>query len=196
MPNETHSREELESPEVGNREVVLNAAGMLLLMLASVGVLAAVYIWQVPNRTVPPPEHFPPPQVRVDESALRARLEAEQKNRLAGYRRENGREVAAGMPIERAMEILAHRGASAYDPIIAPSQAESAPGPAAAAAHQTPRPSIGQGPSLGSQVPERSGPPAGSSGSNASPVGGQPASSANGGGVGVPQQANPAGAQP
>jgi hypothetical protein len=137
MPTETHTGPDLSSPGVSNRIVVIAAAAMMLIMLIGVGLLLGIYIRQVPVRTLPSPQSLPEPQVRVDERLLRKRLEAEQVARLSGYRWENDQKTIIGIPIERAMQILAARGANAYDPVVQPGSTAMEPGPAAASASQS-----------------------------------------------------------
>jgi hypothetical protein len=138
MSTEAHTREELGSPGVGNRKVVAIAVGLMTMMVAAVAGFAALYVNQLPANRLPPPELFPAPRVQLDEKALRLRLQAEQRSRLSGYRWENGQKTLIGIPIERAMQILAVRGAKAYEPIAPSGEVMLAPGPAAANAFQSP----------------------------------------------------------
>lgn len=122
-------------PGVANRRVAIIAAGLMVMMLGSVAMLLGFYVWQLPERALPPPRELPAPQVRVDERALRSRIEAEQRQRLSGYRWENAEKTRIGIPIERAMQIVAARGDKAFDPIM-PNGSQQALGPAAAIAAQ------------------------------------------------------------
>jgi hypothetical protein len=138
MSTEEHAPQDLSSPGVGNRWVVAIAAGLMAMMVAAVVGFAVLYVKRLPANRLPPPELFPAPRVQVDEKALRLRLEAEQRSRLSGYHWENPQKTLVGIPIERAMQILAARGAKAYDPIAASGEAALAPGPASANAFQNP----------------------------------------------------------
>jgi hypothetical protein len=89
------------------------------------------------HSSLPAPRELPAPRVGADERALRVEIEAEQRQRLSGYRWENPEKTLIGIPIERAMQILAARGDKAYDPLIAPNPSDQGSGPAAAAAMQT-----------------------------------------------------------
>ena len=83
------------------------------------------------------------PQVRTDERLLRQQLQAAQAERLSGYHWENPQKTLIGIPIERAMQLLATRGAAAYDPIVQQSDTTAqSPGPGTAAAMQNPASSV------------------------------------------------------
>ena len=137
MSAETGSTPNLPSPGVGNRLVVVIAAGLMAMMVTAIAVMAVIYVGGLPKRTLPSPALLPAPQVRTDEKSLRKQLEAEQLSRLSGYRWENAQKTFVGIPIERAMQILGARGPKAYDPII--QSGEAALGPATATANQNPQ---------------------------------------------------------
>jgi hypothetical protein len=137
MSVDAHPDHEFPSPGVANRPVIAVAAGLMAMMLAGVFLMAGIYAWQVPHRTLPSPQRLPDPRVRTDERLLRQQLEAAQIERLSGYRWENSQKTVIGIPIERAMQILVARGAAAYDPIVKQADATAqSPGPATAAAVQ------------------------------------------------------------
>jgi hypothetical protein len=138
MSIETRSTPNLPSPGVGNRLVVVIAAGLMAMMVTAIAVMAVIYVGALPKRTLPSPALLPAPQVRSDEKLLRKRLEAEQLSRLSGYRWENAQKTLVGIPIERAMQIMGARGPKAYDPIIRSGEAALTPGPATATANQNP----------------------------------------------------------
>lgn len=130
---------EFPSPGVANRPVIAVAAGLMVMMLCGVLLMLGFYIWKVPDRTLPAPRQLPNPQVRTDERLLRQQLEAAQAERLAGYHWENPQKTLIGIPIERAMQILAARGSAAYDPILqTPNTTAQSLGPATATDAQNP----------------------------------------------------------
>jgi hypothetical protein len=102
--------ERAESPQVDIRNVLFAAGGILLLLIATVGVLTAVFP-QLINRPSPVLRQFPAPSVTVDERAQRINLERAQLERLSG---KNGT-----MPIAQAMAAIAAKGAGAYGPVQA-----------------------------------------------------------------------------
>ena len=63
------------SPGIANRCVAIIAAGLMIMMLGSVAMLLGFYVWLLPERALPSPRELPAPQVRVDEKAMRARIE-------------------------------------------------------------------------------------------------------------------------
>jgi hypothetical protein len=138
MPVETHLERDFPSPGVANGYVVAVAVGLMVMMLGAVAMLLGFYVWRLPERALPAPRQLPAPQVRTDERLLRQQIEKRQLALLAGYRWEDAGKTVIGIPIARAMQILAARGARAYDPLIAAGTTAQAPGPAAAAAHQSP----------------------------------------------------------
>ena len=137
MPIESGQDRDFPSPGVADRRVVAVAIALMLMMLGSVAMLVGFYVWRLPERSLPAPRQLPAPQVRVDERALRLQLEAEQRRRLSGYRWENPEKTVIGIPIERAMQILAARGNAAFDPLVSQASSAQAPGAANAAAAQT-----------------------------------------------------------
>jgi hypothetical protein len=137
MSIETHRDRDLPSPGVADRRVVAVAVALMLMMLGSVAMLVGFYVWQLPERSLPAPRPLPSPQVGVDERALRLQIEAAQRQRLSGYRWANSEKTVIGIPIERAMQILAARGNRAFDPLVSPGASAPASGAANAAAAQT-----------------------------------------------------------
>lgn len=107
----------MEPPHVDVGPVALTALACVLFLLASIAGLGWMYRSDVPAQPPAPPRPFPSPQLRTDEADELHRLQAEQRARLAGYRWVDKRAGIVAIPIERAMDIIAHRGAAAYDPI-------------------------------------------------------------------------------
>ncbi len=127
MATEAHTAQKLESPAVDLRGVGLAAVGSLLLVGFAIGVLGAVYYWQVPSRPLPAPKAFPAPQLRPNEAEQLRHLLSDQRARLAGYAWADRQQGLVKIPIERAMQLIAQQGDKAYDPLIPPSPALSAP---------------------------------------------------------------------
>ena len=137
---------DLEPAGVSPRPVLWGALASIALMLAAIWGLSAVYDWRVPNRTLPAAEQFPSPRVQTHQAEQRQELLAAQRRQLAGYTWADPARTLVRIPIERAMEIIAQRGAQAYAPILPPGSAPAAP----AAEPKT----TGQGPPDGSPRPE------------------------------------------
>src|SRR5262245_44350324 len=97
-----------ESPQVGTRGVVAIIAVMLVLLSAIAFGLQLVFSDRV-GVTFVERHDLPAPGVTVAEREERLRLQREQEAALQGS---GGR-----MPIDRAMEVIAGRGAQAFDPV-------------------------------------------------------------------------------
>ncbi|MGN6516786.1 MAG: hypothetical protein ACTHLR_13215 [Rhizomicrobium sp.] len=97
-----------ESPDVRTRRIVFIIAGiMALLMLIAFG-FQLIFKGDI-GQTYAVRHPFPAPAVIPNERAERLALEARQKKDLAGA---HGR-----MPIDKAMNAIAAKGARAFDPL-------------------------------------------------------------------------------
>jgi hypothetical protein len=150
MAHEADPDVHLESPGVSLWPVLFGAFACLVLVLASIWGLNAVYDRLVPNRTLPPPEQFPLPRVQTHQVEVEQRQElvAAQRRQLTGYEWADQNKTLVRIPIERAMEIIAQRGAQAYAPLLPPGPASA--GPDAGAQRAT----TGRGPPSGTYAPE------------------------------------------
>ena len=100
------------------RPIVLIAAGTLIFLAASFGILIGFFRWQVPERNFTAPRVFPAPRVFSDESDELKLLRAEQERRIQSYRWVNRNKGVIGIPIDRAMQIVAGRGDKGYAPLV------------------------------------------------------------------------------
>src|SRR5260370_38631268 len=128
--------------------VLLGALACVLLMLAAIWGLNAVYDWQVPNRPLPAPEQFPSPRVQTHQAEQLKDLLAAQRQQLTEYEWADQDKTLIRIPIERAMEIIAPPGVETYAPLLPPGPATADP---TAGAHPA---TTGQGPSPGTPTPE------------------------------------------
>lgn len=116
----------LESPRIDAPGVLVAAAACCLVFLfAAIAALACAYRSEVPVRSPPPPRPFPEPQVRTDEAARLRTLLAAQRRQLQGYRWVDRQNNIVGVPIDRAMDIVARRGTAAYAPLLADEPAKA-----------------------------------------------------------------------
>jgi hypothetical protein len=122
MAHEADADVQLEPAGVSLRPVLWAALGSIALILAAILGLNAVYEWWVPSRTVPAPEQFPSPRVQTHQAEQRQELLAAQRRQLAGYAWVDSGKTLVRVPIERAMDIIAQRGAKAYAPLTAHGQ--------------------------------------------------------------------------
>ncbi len=72
-----------------------------------------------------PPEAFPPPRLQSDPAGDLRDYQAAQRARLEGYAWADRERGLVRIPIERAMEMIAARGAAAYAPPDAPAPPEA-----------------------------------------------------------------------
>jgi len=125
---DARTRDDLESASLRAPRILALAVAALVLLFGSIGGLALYYRAEVPSRPTPAPRIFPEPRLRVDEATQLHDLQARQRDNLNNYRwidRQNG---IIGIPIARAMQLIAKRGADAYKPVPgAPAQPKAGP---------------------------------------------------------------------
>jgi hypothetical protein len=128
MADSSRPDDALASPEVATVPVLLTAAGGLIFLAFTMIAFAFVYAYYRPSRSSAPPQNFPSPQLRPDDSATELRsLQAAQRKRLEHYGWLNSEHTLVAITIERAMAIIAKRGAGAFEPITpAPPKAPGA----------------------------------------------------------------------
>ena len=148
MAHDADTDAKLEPAGVSLWPVLFGALASVVLMLAAIWGLNAIYDWQVPNRTLPTPEQFPSPRVQTRQAEELQDLLSAQRRQLTGYEWADQDKTLVRIPIGRAMEIIAQRGAEAYAPLLPPGPATA--DPAAGAQRAT----TGQGPSSGTHRPE------------------------------------------
>jgi hypothetical protein len=116
-----------EPSGVETSRVVLAVGGAFMLLVIGIGGLGSWYWYEVPVQTVPPPVSFPQPRVQADEPAELRRLLGKQRQELTAYGWTDQQHTLLQIPIERAMKLIAAKGAHAYDPIAADAGALSSP---------------------------------------------------------------------
>jgi hypothetical protein len=109
--------DELESPHLSGLPFVLLVAGVLAFLAASIGGFWGLFAYAVPNRFPLPAQTPPAPRLLADPPAELSSVLAQQRARLAGYRWVDRGNKIVSIPIDRAMAIVASRGADAYAPI-------------------------------------------------------------------------------
>jgi hypothetical protein len=129
MAHDAEAAAQLEPAGVAHRPVLWAALASVALMLGAIWGLKAVYERWVPNRTLPAPEQFPSPRVQAHQAEQLQDLLAAQRQQLMGYAWADAGQALVRIPIERAMDLIAQRGAEAYAPI--PPQGHAPPAPAA-----------------------------------------------------------------
>ncbi|MBO0751669.1 MAG: hypothetical protein J2P53_06145 [Bradyrhizobiaceae bacterium] len=149
MAHDADAEVRLEPAGVPPRPVLWTAFASIALVLGAIWGLKAVYDWRVADRTLPAPEQFPSPRVQTHQAEQLQDLLAAQRRHLSGYAWADAGKTLVRIPIERAMEIIAQRGADAYAPLVTPSPAPSSP------AAGRPPATTGQGAPRGLPAPER-----------------------------------------
>jgi hypothetical protein len=129
MPNEEMGhRRRPQPPDVANGIVIAAAAGLLGFVLLS---MTGVFFYlrsAIPEAFKATIDHpFPKPELQTDPQADLQDFERDQRATLSGYGWVDRSEGIARIPIEQAMQIVAARGAHAYD---APGQPTVTPAPA------------------------------------------------------------------
>jgi hypothetical protein len=151
MAHDAEAAAQLEPPDVSVRPVLWAALASIALVLCAIWGLKTLYEWWVPDRTIQPPEQFPSPRVQTPQAEQPQKLFAAQRRQLTGYAWADPGKTLVRIPIERAMDIVAQRGAGAYAPLTPHGQTPTTP-PAGAEpattgqttpAHNDPRPSLG-----------------------------------------------------
>jgi hypothetical protein len=127
QPVGQHGRGLPEPSGVDARHLLWLGGAALLLLGGAIFGLGALYPREVPVETMPPPRTFPQPRVQTDETAELKQILERQRQALTGYRWANKEHTLVQIPVERAMQIIAQKGAHAYDPIAALSGALSSP---------------------------------------------------------------------
>lgn len=129
-----HAHKSYEPGGVRTGYVLTAAFGAILLLAGAIGVLYAVYSAWVPRSKLPPQPTFPAPQLESHPAVELNRLLERQRARLHGYRWLNSEHTLVAIPIERAMQLIAQRGDTAFAPIASEGTATGAPSAAAPAA--------------------------------------------------------------
>jgi hypothetical protein len=120
-------RDPLESTAIDAKRIVIVAASVLVFLGASIGMLAFAYYTLVPRNGPPAPRDFPQPRLEAHPGAeLRSYL-TEQRERLNGYHWANSDHSLVVIPIDRAMTIIAARGAGAFAPLAPQPQTQRQP---------------------------------------------------------------------
>lgn len=146
-----------EPPGVGMAFVRWSAFASLLLLVVSIGGLYAIYHGIVPGTTPRAPQAFPQPRVDTTESDELRRITDAQNRKLETWQWADSQHATVQVPIERAMQLLAKKGADAYQPLLVSPEAALAPPTAAAertTIQQSKTPSASDGANTTQPTPE------------------------------------------
>lgn len=107
----------IEAPDVAARPVVFAVLGFFAFVGLSILGLRLYYDWDVHGPVVSPPRPFAEPRLQSDPAADLRGFQAEQRRQLTGYAWVDQGQGLVRIPIERAMDLIAARGANAYGPL-------------------------------------------------------------------------------
>jgi len=107
----------LESPSLPAVPFILLAAGLLVFLAVSIGSLWGIFVDAVPDRTPAPAQEAPKPRLLANPPAELSAVLSAQRDKLSGYHWVDRDKGVVSIPIDRAMQIIAARGADAYAPI-------------------------------------------------------------------------------
>jgi hypothetical protein len=114
MSAEPHTRLEVEG--IDAVRVIALAAGVLLFLSITITVLALIFFAAPRSNNATPLVKAAVSNNRVDLP----RLMREQQANLNGYRWIDKNSGVIGIPLDRAMQLIAERGAAGYEPLVAP----------------------------------------------------------------------------
>src|SRR5690242_1134119 len=120
MAAEQDSHDKLESPELSARPFALGAVFLLAFVIVAMVGLWLVFLPNASRRFHLPSQPQSGPKLQADPSVERDRVLAEQRKRLDGYKWIDRKDGVFSIPIDRAMAIIAAKGANAYAPITPP----------------------------------------------------------------------------
>ncbi len=130
MAAEPRMPDGLATPRLPGRPFVMLAVGVVIFLGLSMTGLWSVFDIEVPHWLPFPAQEPPPPRLQSHAPADLARVLAQQSAELSGYRWVDRGTGLLAIPIDRAMTIIAARGADAYAPILgAPPMPPQTPGP-------------------------------------------------------------------
>jgi hypothetical protein len=130
----TDSDADLQNPDVDARAIVMLVAGFLVFAAISVVGLRFYYMHAHVGHAVGP-RSFPEPRLETRNGQDLGALQKRQQGQLQVYAWRDREHGLVQIPLARAMEIIASRGAGAYGPLEAPAPTPtSAPSPTSAGA--------------------------------------------------------------
>jgi len=115
----TDTDADLQKPDVDARAIVVLVAGFLIFAAIS-GVGLRFYYMHAHVLQAVRPRKFPEPQLETHNRQDLGTLQKRQRGQLQDYVWRDRERGLVSIPLARAMEIIASRGAGAYDPLVPP----------------------------------------------------------------------------
>ena len=120
-----------ESPDVAARAVLFVALALVGFIGCAIGGARIYYLWEVKEPLHAAPKQFAAPRLQIDDAADLARFEQQARAQLDGYAWIDRERGIIRIPIERAIALIAAKGAEGYGPIEGSAPAENAGGKSA-----------------------------------------------------------------
>lgn len=131
MPdNSSRTERPPESPDVAARSVLLTALALLAFVAISIAGARIYYVSQVRGPLSVPPTLFEAPRLQINDVADLVKFEQQQRAQLNGYAWIDRDQGIIQIPVDRAIALIAAKGASAYEPIEPSAPADKAGGSA------------------------------------------------------------------
>ncbi|MGO8953609.1 MAG: hypothetical protein ACLPWS_07245 [Rhodomicrobium sp.] len=127
-----HHLEKHEPGGIAVWPIVAIAASFTLFVAAGVAGLYLYYAWSTRDVAPPFPRPFPKPQLQSTPLSDLHTLQQRQEAQLKGYAWVDRDRGIIRIPIQRALQMIAARGADAYNPVTSGGAPENAPGGAPA----------------------------------------------------------------
>ena len=118
MSEQAHRDDDLEPAGVHTFGVLATVGGFALLLATAIVVLRFLFLATVSERHPNVPTVFPQPRLTAHLETESRELFSRQRRALGHYRWLNAEHTLVAIPIERAMQIVAGRGAQGYAPIV------------------------------------------------------------------------------
>jgi len=115
--NDKRAEPRPEPPAVAARTVLFTALAFVTFIGMSVTGARVYYVWQVQEPLNAPPKMFDAPRLQIDDAAELARFEEQQRAQLKGYAWVDRDHGIVRIPIDRAIALIAAKGADGYGPI-------------------------------------------------------------------------------
>lgn len=104
------------------RSVLFAVLGFFAFVGLSLLGLRVYYAWDVHGLAVIPPHSFAEPRLQSNPTEDLRRFQAKQRQQLTGYAWVDRGQGLVRIPIDRAMDLIAARGADAYAPLDPPAE--------------------------------------------------------------------------
>jgi hypothetical protein len=108
---------ELEPPAVALKPVLIAAVSFLVLVGFAIAAATVFYDWDIHTPLTVPPKAFPAPQLQTDDAADLKDFKARQRAQLDAYGWVDRDRGVIRIPVDRAMGIVAAKGADGFGPV-------------------------------------------------------------------------------